>query len=119
MELDLYSNIWNSSNSNHSHCATAHPQDPLPWCYTTDPDVRWEHCDCDDTKFHPHIRTQLDYCTKTTTIKGNIMPILYGHIKSRTNIPVLRVRLRDRRLRLQSSTIDYNRTVPFSIMQFA
>ena len=30
----------------------ADPQDPLPWCYTTDPNVRWEYCDCDDNQMN-------------------------------------------------------------------
>ena len=37
-----------TGNVNHNHCVKADPQDPLPFCYTTDPNVRYEHCDCDD-----------------------------------------------------------------------
>ena len=37
-----------TGNVNHNHCVTADPQDQLPFCYTTDPLVRYEHCDCDD-----------------------------------------------------------------------
>ena len=27
----------------------ADPKDPLPFCYTTDPKVRYEHCNCEDS----------------------------------------------------------------------
>ena len=30
----------------HNFCAVADPNDPKPFCYTTDPNQRWEHCDC-------------------------------------------------------------------------
>ena len=39
-----------TGNVNHNHCVKADPQDPLPFCYTTDPNVRFEHCDCDDNQ---------------------------------------------------------------------
>ena len=39
-----------TGNVNHNHCVKADPQDPLPFCYTTDPNVRYEHCDCDDNQ---------------------------------------------------------------------
>jgi len=58
----------------------ADPQDPLPFCYTTDPNVRWEHCDCDDNQMG---------CTVSTTIKGIVMlaynslwPIVYQPVTS-------------------------------------
>ena len=28
-----------TGNMNHNHCVKADPQDPLPFCYTTDPNV--------------------------------------------------------------------------------
>ena len=39
-----------TGNVNHNHCMRADPQDPLPFCYTTDLLVRYEHCDCDDNQ---------------------------------------------------------------------
>ena len=58
----------------------ADPQDPLPFCYTTDPNVRWEHCDCDDNQMG---------CTVSTTIQGIVMlaynslwPIVYQPVTS-------------------------------------
>ena len=30
----------------HNFCAVADPNDPRPFCYTTDLFKRWEHCDC-------------------------------------------------------------------------
>ena len=33
---------------NHNHCAKADPLDPIPFCYTTDPNVRFDYCDCED-----------------------------------------------------------------------
>ena len=41
----------NTGDVSHNHCVKADSRDPLPWCYTTDPNVRWEHCDCDDSDF--------------------------------------------------------------------
>ena len=38
-----------TGNVNHNHCVKADPKDPLPFCYTTDPNVRYEHCDCGDS----------------------------------------------------------------------
>ena len=32
---------------NHNFCRVADPNDPKPWCYTTDPDVRFDYCDLD------------------------------------------------------------------------
>ena len=37
-----------TGNVSHNHCVRADPQDPLPFCYTTDPNVRFEHCICED-----------------------------------------------------------------------
>ena len=33
-------------NLNHNFCRFADPLDPKPWCYTTDPNVRFDYCDC-------------------------------------------------------------------------
>ena len=33
-------------NLNHNFCRIADPLDPKPWCYTTDPNVRFDYCDC-------------------------------------------------------------------------
>ena len=30
----------------HNFCAIADPRDSRPFCYTTDPNTRWEYCDC-------------------------------------------------------------------------
>ena len=32
---------------NHNFCRVADPNDPKPWCYTTDQDVRFDYCDLD------------------------------------------------------------------------
>ena len=32
---------------NHNFCRVADPNDPKPWCYTTDPNVRFDYCDID------------------------------------------------------------------------
>ena len=31
---------------NHNFCRIADRDDPKPWCYTTDPNVRFDYCDC-------------------------------------------------------------------------
>ena len=33
-------------NLNHNFCRIADPLDPRPWCYTTDPNVKFDYCDC-------------------------------------------------------------------------
>ena len=33
-----------TGSSNHNKCAKAHVKDPKAWCYTTDSNKRWEHC---------------------------------------------------------------------------
>ena len=47
-ELLKVDNVMNTTgNINHNHCVKADPDNPLPFCYTTDRNVRWEYCDCD------------------------------------------------------------------------
>lgn len=44
----VFQEIWDSEN----YCRNAGGEEPLPWCYTTDPYIRWQHCDipqCDPT----------------------------------------------------------------------
>ena len=38
-----------TGNVTHNHCMKADPEDPLPFCYTTDPKVRYEYCNCEDS----------------------------------------------------------------------
>jgi len=33
-----------TGSSNHNICSVADVKDPKPWCYTVDPNKRWEHC---------------------------------------------------------------------------
>lgn len=37
----VFPEIWNSEN----YCRNAGGEEPMPWCYTQDPFVRWQHCD--------------------------------------------------------------------------
>ena len=75
-----------TGNVNHNHCVKADPQDPLPFCYTTDRNVRWEHCDCNDNKInsknydylpdYPYTGYnfgQQGHCRVSTTIEGIVM----------------------------------------------
>ncbi|CAG2106203.1 unnamed protein product [Medioppia subpectinata] len=36
----VFPEIWNSDN----YCRNAGGEEPHPWCYTSDPIVRWQHC---------------------------------------------------------------------------
>ena len=62
-------------NINHNHCITADPQDPIPFCYTTDPNVRYEHCNCDDHQMGEKRFKQsaTQRCRVSTTITGIVM----------------------------------------------
>jgi len=35
-----------TGSTDHNNCAAADPNDPKPFCYTTDREKRWEYCDC-------------------------------------------------------------------------
>ena len=62
-----------TGNVNHNHCVKADPQDPLPFCYTTDPNVRYEHCDCDDNQMgfnYPDYNYQTVYNGKSNGYGG-------------------------------------------------
>ncbi|XP_066996818.2 tyrosine-protein kinase transmembrane receptor Ror2 [Anabrus simplex] len=46
---DVFPEMQNAEN----YCRNAGGEEPSPWCYTTDPNVRWQRCDipvCDDMK---------------------------------------------------------------------
>ena len=42
---------------NHNFCRAADPQDHRSWCYTTDPNNRFDYCDC-SSESHDHQRHQ-------------------------------------------------------------
>ena len=61
-------------NVNHNHCVTADIKDPVPFCYTTDPNVRYEYCDCDDNQMglnYPDYNYQNLYNGKFSGFGGN------------------------------------------------
>lgn len=37
----VFPEVLNSEN----YCRNAGGEEPVPWCYTMDPRVRWQHCD--------------------------------------------------------------------------
>ena len=40
----VFPEIQNSEN----YCRNAGGEEPRPWCYTTDKNIRWEYCDIPD-----------------------------------------------------------------------
>ena len=95
-ELLKVNYIWDTTgNANHNHCVKADPRDPLPFCYTTDRNVRWEYCDCEDNSgFDPRAINPInpfgsggkqDCATVSTTIKGivNLHFVISGHESDR------------------------------------
>ena len=53
---------------NHNFCRIADPQDPRPWCYTTNPNVRFDYCDCSE-------RTTTTTAITTTNIPVNVATV--------------------------------------------
>lgn len=37
--------VFPEVQSAENFCRNAGGEEPMPWCYTTDPTVRWQHCD--------------------------------------------------------------------------
>lgn len=37
----VFPEVLNSEN----YCRNAGGEEPMPWCYTIDPRIRWQHCD--------------------------------------------------------------------------
>ena len=59
-QVKFYPTRGNHRNNN---CAAAVPNDPNPWCYTKDPNVRWEYCNCSPSAGNRHVSS----CSKTIT----------------------------------------------------
>lgn len=38
---DIFPELQNSEN----YCRNAGGDEPVPWCFTSDPEVRWQSCD--------------------------------------------------------------------------
>ena len=51
-------------NLNHNFCRTADPKDTRPWCYTTNPNRRFDYCDC----YGPMPTTAATTVTIATTV---------------------------------------------------
>ncbi|GAB6022338.1 hypothetical protein CHUAL_006459 [Chamberlinius hualienensis] len=56
---DVFPEIQNADN----YCRNAGGEEPTPWCYTMDPQIRWQHCDiplCANSSLNLDIEMPLD-----------------------------------------------------------
>ena len=51
---------------NHNYCRNPSSEDGGVWCYTTDPDVKWEYCDVPGLSFSIHSLFKLTYVQPAT-----------------------------------------------------
>ena len=66
----VFPEIWNSEN----YCRNAGGEEPMPWCYTSDPLIRWQHCDipvCSSDKLSENV---------TAKPVQKRLTILYEHV---------------------------------------
>ena len=61
-------------NLNDNFCRIADPEDPRPWCYTTNPNVRFDYCDCSERT----TTTTTTTATTTTNIPVNVATVTSG-----------------------------------------
>ena len=64
---------YRPAKSNHNHCAAADPGDKKPFCYTTDPEKRWEYCDCKTSCAPPKstsVLTERKCCSEVSNTKS-------------------------------------------------
>ena len=61
---------WKPSETDHNYCRNPTPGTDRVWCYTTDPEERWDYCDvpfCDELKFYTTSPGELDVLYNIST----------------------------------------------------
>ena len=65
---------YQGDNLNDNFCRIADPEDPRPWCYTTNKNVRFDYCDCSERT----TTTTTTTATTTTNIPVNVATVTSG-----------------------------------------
>ncbi|CAG2171623.1 unnamed protein product, partial [Oppiella nova] len=76
----VFPEIWNSDN----YCRNAGGEEPHPWCYTSDPLVRWQHCHIPSCGNYLSIKSEAIH-VKSETIQSEEM----AHNNNETVDPTL------------------------------
>lgn len=79
---------YRNNGADHNYCANPDSDNKGPWCYTTDPNTRYEHCQipkCSDykcpekpTTIKPATSSESCWCSNTSTVFGTLSKTIYG-----------------------------------------
>lgn len=71
----VFPEIWNSEN----YCRNAGGEEPMPWCYTEDPFIRWQHCDiaiCQSERRSENVTTRPVHRSMSTLMYEHVLDLL-------------------------------------------